>query len=473
MELLPLNQNQLDLASIGLLRDVASLASQVHGIRPLPAAIVSRLRKELLEESVYSSNAIEGSTLTLRETIAVLETGQAIDVGRERESQESLNLYECLIEVQRLIDQMRRDRLGFRQRLALIADPARLLSLHGRLLKKTQDEIAGHFRDRRVMLRGAKHQPPSDDEVPGLISGLFSSLVEGVELDPLYLATWTHWALARIHPFADGNGRMARLWQDLILFSSDLTAAVLPLSARSSYYSFLQAADDGDINPLLQFIAVCELSVLQRTINAAREQDKLADWAETIARERVAGVDPPTQLTYCRWKVAVEGLLDAIQRCCHHLQARSPELQITLRSFPIIEVETWDAIRTDPGALQRSLLSMSFSLGNRWAQYVWRVAHRKRLRDDPPEIPDVPSLIISEFAPSDDDYVSLSSLSTDGLSSRPELPVQIIADGLSFSTRRYYFARQQWSWDRGIDPMSLAQSVLESIVRFRLAAPSA
>jgi Fic family protein len=75
-------------------------------------------------------------------------------------------------------------------------------------------EICGRLRSERVMLTGAKHQPPNDSQIPELLNEFFSQLATGDEFDPVQVATWAHWCIARIHPFMDGNGRMSRLWQD-------------------------------------------------------------------------------------------------------------------------------------------------------------------------------------------------------------------------------------------------------------------
>jgi Fic family protein len=68
-------------------------------------------------------------------------------------------------------------------------------------------------------------------------------------------ACWVHWAIARIHPFKDGNGRLARLWQDLMLFQANLTCAIMRPEERGRYFDALIAADTGDFNALLQLTA--------------------------------------------------------------------------------------------------------------------------------------------------------------------------------------------------------------------------
>ena len=115
------------------------------------------------------------------ETIEILKTGY-IELGRSREATEVINLGHA-------IDVMQSN---------LLNDPApftekNLLDFHGILLKGINDSIAGRFRAGRVMILGAKHQPPSEREVPGLITTFLEQLNSpngGEKIDPIVLASW-------------------------------------------------------------------------------------------------------------------------------------------------------------------------------------------------------------------------------------------------------------------------------------------
>lgn len=103
MDIPLLSDIQLNEVTSELIADAMLLAKRVDGRRPLPSDIIQKIRKELLAEQVYSSNAIEGNTLTLRETTTILEAGGAVDVGRTRESAEAINLGMAIIEVQAMV----------------------------------------------------------------------------------------------------------------------------------------------------------------------------------------------------------------------------------------------------------------------------------------------------------------------------------------------------------------------------------
>ena len=83
---------QLDKVTQELIADTHGLAAKIHGYRPLAAEIVKAVQNRLLGEQVYNSNAIEGSTLTLRETVGILEVGAVLNVRKKREAEEVLGL---------------------------------------------------------------------------------------------------------------------------------------------------------------------------------------------------------------------------------------------------------------------------------------------------------------------------------------------------------------------------------------------
>ena len=242
----------LDKVTQELIADTHALAAKINDYRPLAADVVKTVQNRLLGERIYNSNAIEGNTLTLRETVGILEVGAVLNVHKKREAQEFLGLKDAIDRAQ----QLAADDLKWR-------DFAEFLSVHERLLREIENASADRLRLEDIVLTGAKHQPPDQSHVPGLMNSLFSQVAGVDDLDAIHLATWVHWAITRIHPFKDGNGRMARLWQDLVLFRKNLTSAIIRQQNRTEYYSALTAADDGDFNPLAQMISQRVCATLQ------------------------------------------------------------------------------------------------------------------------------------------------------------------------------------------------------------------
>ena len=272
----------------------------------------------------------------LRETKRILQASQIIDVGRRRESQEALNLGQAIAEIQTLVN----DEQAW-------CDVRRFAAVHRTLLAEVNDEAAELLRSEKVMIVGAKHQPPNPLKVRTLLENLFAELQAAQDVEPLWLATWMHWGLARIHPFLDGNGRIARLWQDLILFRSRFTAAVMRQQDRPEYYVSLGAADEGEFNPLLQIVTRSVSKTLQIYINAQREVDELQDWARRLVGESEARLDETRTLEYRRWESQMEGLRDAFERCAVQLTRSSAgSVEVQVRKYEIIDQPTWETLRS-------------------------------------------------------------------------------------------------------------------------------
>ncbi len=348
-----------------LILDATELARLVNERRPLPAEVLHNIQKELLGERVYNSNAIEGNTLTLRETKSVLETGGIIDVGRKREATEAINLGKAIAAVQELVG----DRESW-------SDTARFVAVHRTLLTDVTDQAAGAIRSERVMITGAKHQPPNPMKLEALLEKFFGELRDAIKIEPIRLATWVHWAIARIHPFLDGNGRMARLWQDLILFGHQLTAAVIRQQDRNEYYLALSSADDGEFDPLTQLITRSLSNTLQIYINAQREVDELKDWAADIVGESTARLDEKRRLDYLRWVRQMEQLRDAFERCATQITSASDgSVEIQVRSFDVVDQSTWETLRSGGRAATTWFFWTDFRRGEVRIQYCFFFGH--------------------------------------------------------------------------------------------------
>lgn len=180
MELTRPSEIKVDEVTGAMLRDLDELAHQVNEIRPLDDQVLRQVKDELLGERVFNSNAIEGSTLTMRETRLILQSKTYLDVRRKREAQEALNLGEAANKIEELLESD-----------GAWHDASRFLELHQILMKGVSDRIAGVLRNRDVMITGAKHQPPGSHYVPALIDEFFRYLSEAEQATGgLVLATW-------------------------------------------------------------------------------------------------------------------------------------------------------------------------------------------------------------------------------------------------------------------------------------------
>jgi Fic family protein len=223
---------------------IDALKRQLDQHRPLAPVIVNNLREDLIVRWTYHSNAIEGNTLTLRETKVALE-GITIGGKSLREHLEAVNHRDAILLLEELL-----------QKDEPLTEWT-IKSLHHLILKGIDDDNAGRYRTVNVRISGAEHLPPDQLVVPQLMEhfiGWYRD--EACKLHPVERAARVHSDFVKIHPFADGNGRTSRLLMNLELMKAGYPPAVLPVERRLDYY---QALDEdhvrGNREPFLGIIS--------------------------------------------------------------------------------------------------------------------------------------------------------------------------------------------------------------------------
>ncbi|MGJ8633730.1 MAG: Fic family protein [Luteolibacter sp.] len=223
---------------------LSELKSVLDEHRPLNGAVVANLREDLIVRWTYNSNAIEGNTLTLRETKVALE---GITVGGKslQEHLEVVNHRDAIVLME---DFVKKNEL---------LDEWTIKSLHALILKGIDNENAGTYRSVNVRISGADHLAPDQLVVPELMEAFIHWYqTEGVNLHPVERAARVHSDFVKIHPFVDGNGRTSRLLMNLELLKSGYPAAVLPVERRLEYYAALDEDHTrGNKEPFLKLIS--------------------------------------------------------------------------------------------------------------------------------------------------------------------------------------------------------------------------
>lgn len=213
-------------------------------LRPLPKLLVNRLREQMIVEWTYNSNAIEGTSLSLRETELVIEHGLTIKGKSLKEHFEAINHKEAILFLERLIRErdFRIDQLLIRQ-------------VHRLILKGIDDDNAGKYRRVEVRITGSKFIPPLPTLVSTEMRNLEKWLTDKENKRSLVdYAAIAHFRLVDIHPFVDGNGRTARLLMNLILMSKGYPPTVILKTERQKYYQTLDEAHRGNLKPFVDFM---------------------------------------------------------------------------------------------------------------------------------------------------------------------------------------------------------------------------
>ncbi|MFA6280406.1 MAG: Fic family protein [Bdellovibrionales bacterium] len=212
--------------------------------RPLPAEVTRNLNEWLRVELTYTSNAIEGNTLSRAETAVVLEKGLTISGKPLKDHLEATNHAAAYDWVMSLIKKKTHQ-----------IDEATILEIHRLVLKGIHDDAAGQYRDLPVRIAGSTVILPNAAKVAALMKQLATWLASKPNLHPVELAAQAHYRLVTIHPFTDGNGRTARLLMNLILMQSGYPPAIIRPKDRLRYIRGLEQAQlGGSIDDFEDFI---------------------------------------------------------------------------------------------------------------------------------------------------------------------------------------------------------------------------
>ncbi len=228
--------------------------SRLNGLRPLPETAVRKLREHLWFEMTYNSNAIEGSSLTLRETFLVINEGITVKGKPLKDHLEAKDHHAALHYLYELVEPGRRHTVS--EHL--------IRSLHQLITLETDKEWAGTYRNANVIITGTPHQPPDALEVPQKMQELIDWLqANRLDLHTVERAALLQYRLVHIHPFFDGNGRTSRLLMNLLLLQNGFPLAIILKNDRKKYYRVLARADQGDFKPLVLFVA----QAVERTLD--------------------------------------------------------------------------------------------------------------------------------------------------------------------------------------------------------------
>lgn len=239
---------------LGLVAKIERLLGQVEttaATRPEP-----KLRRQNRIRTIKDSLAIEGNTLSLEQVTALFENKRVIGSKREiLEVKNAIRAYELAPKW-------------------LPGNEANFRQAHATLMKDLIPRPGSYRASAVGIIKGNKvaHVAPKSDRVPSLMADLFRYLNHAKDhLSPLVLSAVAHYEIEFIHPFEDGNGRVGRLWQHVILRRYHPTFEIVPFESlikerQVAYYKALEDSDKaGNSTEFIRFTlkilaqALCEL----------------------------------------------------------------------------------------------------------------------------------------------------------------------------------------------------------------------
>lgn len=244
--------------------------------KPLTKELVQNLEEWLKVELTYTSNAIEGNTLTRIETAEVIERGvTAVISGKSLKDQlEAINHAKAVD----FIKELARKRKSHQ-----FITERDILTIH-KIILSGIDDGAGIYRRVDVFIRGTDVELPRPQRIPYLMKEFVSWLGGQQDVHPVRVAADAHFKFVNIHPFIDGNGRTSRLLMNLILSLNGYPMAIIKTEERTAYLdSVNKAQKDKDFTKFYNIIERAVDRSLDVYLHAIKKEFPLSPITKPLA----------------------------------------------------------------------------------------------------------------------------------------------------------------------------------------------
>lgn len=224
------------------------LKKVIDKARPVKEKELKELQDYYKIGFTYSSNAMEGNTLTLTETKLLIEDGITVSGKPFKdylEAQGNADAYDYI--------------LSLAQEKKFVLSEKVVQDIHRIFYQKIDLEEAGKYHTTDIYITGTEYLPPESKKIPELMKNYMKKMQElKGSLHPIEYAALLHKGLVDIHPFSDGNGRTARLLMNLSLIQDGYGIVCISPVLRNEYISALMAGQVGknqSNEPFIKFIA--------------------------------------------------------------------------------------------------------------------------------------------------------------------------------------------------------------------------
>lgn len=287
---------------------------------PLDAIAAKKLYEYFRVQHIFHSTGIEGNRLSLQETEALLLEG--IEIGGKP-----------------LADQMEVKDLDaaydFLLELSKAQTPVReidIREMHRLVVRNDADAQPGAYRQIGVVISGSEHRPCEPIAVPGLMQKLIEGIAQPASYSPVLSAAYVHHQLTAIHPFTDGNGRLARLLMNLILLRAGYPIVNISREDRPKYYETLSFGDVGLYSPLIELILDRASDVFGEMKRVREETERMRIFAARWGQTEAAVIQRREEREYKQWLARMELVRLAFDSVVDLLDEQLKE--ITVDSWP-------------------------------------------------------------------------------------------------------------------------------------------
>ncbi len=281
--------------------------------RPFPKVFRDNMDEWYKIELTYTSNAIEGNTLTRQETALVVEKGITIEGKSITEHLEAINHAKAFEYINSLHLKSVRNITEYI-----------ILNIHALILQNIDMHNAGRYRAVPVRIAGSSVVMPNPLKVPNLMSD-FVLWLRKTKQDPVEMAVDAHFKLVSIHPFSDGNGRTARLLMNLILMTYGYPPTIIRKEDRKQY---IESIEKGQLTENLSDYYSFMFKSIERSLDIYTEalepkQKKKSTVKKLMKIGELAKATGETVPTIRFW--TKEGLLTVVQFSAGGYQLYSPD----------------------------------------------------------------------------------------------------------------------------------------------------
>jgi Fic family protein len=353
-----------------LIHQTRKLADRVQTMRSggsLTPEVLGKLRKYFRIKNIYHSNAIEGNKLDIGETRMVVEQGLTISGLPLKDQAEAKNLSAAL---------------DFLEELSTNAETPitenDIRQIHYLVLTGINQDNAGKYRSIPVEISGSAFKPPSPEHVLSEMSDFGKWLSEASRPGSLFaqdeailVASAAHTWFVTIHPFIDGNGRVARLLMNLLFMRYSFPIAVVTREDRARYYDALELSQSSDLTGFVSLVTESLEESLEEYESAAAEQREALEWANSIALKFGEKEKTKASNHYEVWKNAMELLKSLIRQTADLLDANAELGKIYFNDFGNLGFEKYLSLKNHGSAKKTWFFRIDFKIGNRAARYLF------------------------------------------------------------------------------------------------------
>lgn len=308
-----------------------------------------KLRDYFRTQHIFHSAGIEGNRLTLQETMLVLKEGVTISEKSIQDTVEVKNLGIAF---------------DFFYELAQQDTPVSenyLKQLHQLVVGNDPYLNAGNYRNVGVVITGSEHTPPEPFEVPFKMQALIEWLNENFEQEnPVVLAAVAHHEIAKIHPFADGNGRTARLLLNLILMKKGYPICSIKRTERPRYYKAMSEADRGNYHEVIEMVAESCAELFAVYVRIRAETNRKRQFAEKWGHKDIENRLRKEKNRFELWQNRMNQIKLEFRQLTDLLNEKLSTFGVTYYEYPPVTFETFQELEGKGSANNTFFFSIRF-----------------------------------------------------------------------------------------------------------------